>query len=130
MPYSTRTLIEDQRPGKNRGTTSKSEGINMARAQMWIDSNDGHDIGFLVEFANVLRNSSRFYLSDRPPHTNQSHEPCAVGWCGTWNDIATHGHGVYQVVKRARNGRVLIREVTDRAQLDEFLGDVGYPGLL
>lgn len=50
--------------------------------------------GFLIEHYNELSGGSRFELRDTPPYTNQSHQPRLSGWCGTWNNVGTYGHGL------------------------------------
>ena len=85
-------------------------------------------VGFLVEFSNAIRRSERYELRDRPPYTNQSHEPTLVGWCGSYNDLSTTGHGMARVVRLARNGRALVEELAG-ADLTAALEELGYPEL-
>lgn len=99
---------------------------------MWIDGeelNQG-DHGFLVEISNSVKGSERHELRNRPPRTNQSHEYRINGWCGTYNDTATYGRGVWKVVRVAKNGRAQIVEVTDREELEAFLDEYGFPELI
>lgn len=99
----------------------------------WIDGNGSEKVGekgFLVHIENKLKGSERYELRDRPPHTNQSHKPMLSGWCGSYNDTSTWGRGVWKIVQVARNGRVQIAEVTDKAELEAFLNDYGYPELI
>lgn len=86
------------------------------------------DVGFLVDISNPFRGSARYELRDIPPHTNQSYEPRLHGWCGTWNDTATHGCGMARVERVAKNGRVLVR-ILEGDQLFAALEDLGYPEL-
>lgn len=99
--------------------------------KLWIDGEHGvGDAGFLVRISNPVKGSDRYELRNRPPTTNQSHQPRARGWCGTWNDTATHGCGVWKVVRVAKNGRVQLVEITDRSALVAFLDEHGFPDLL
>ncbi len=41
-------------------------------------------------------------ISTSPAITNNSHEECAEGWCGTTNDWAVYAHGEYSTVEAAR----------------------------
>lgn len=99
--------------------------------QTWIGPDDSlsvGDTGFLVETARHGCAGS-CSLRSVPAHTNMSHEPRLHGWCGTYNDSATHARGMARVVKLARNGRALVRGLDGdelRAALEEF----GYPELL
>ena len=100
---------------------------------LWIRGRDGlavGDAGFLVRFANATKGSERYELRDRPPRTNQSHEPIPRGWCGTRNNTVRHGVGVWRVLQVARNGRVEIEEITDQDELAVFLAGHGYRDLL
>lgn len=99
---------------------------------MWItvgnDINEG-ERGFLIEYSNTLRGTSRHAVSPRPAHTNQSHQPRLSGWCGTWNDTATYADGMAEVVRVvAETGRALIRRLTP-AETRRELERLGYPDL-
>lgn len=104
---------------------------------MWID-HDPHfeehlgvgDTRFLINVYNSNREWDRYDLRDHPARTNVSNQPRAVGWCGTYNDTETHGCGVWRVTKVAKNGNLKIIKVTDKAELEEFLEEYGYPDLL
>ena len=103
--------------------------------QIWIDSDDLSTIevgetGFLVEVENQLTGYHAFSLYSSPPKTNQSHQYRAHGWCGTTNDTAVYGRGVWRVVRVAKNGRIKIEKITDRSKLETFLEECGFPGLL
>ena len=98
---------------------------------MWIDCDlKPGDAGFLVEITNDVKGSQRFELRDRPPTTNQSHMPRARGWCGTTNDVAVYGRGVWRVAKVAKNGRCKLEEITVWEEVLDFLEEYGYPDLL
>jgi hypothetical protein len=104
---------------------------------MWIGghkaASDGLNVGdpaFLVHISNAINGSERYELRDRPAYTNESHQPRPRGWCGSWNNVSTDGLGVWRVAKIAKNGRVQISEVVDRAELAIFLDEYGYPNLL
>jgi len=102
-------------------------------ATIWMDGSEAAavgDMGFLVRISNAIKGSERYELRDRPPATNQSHQPRAFGWCGTWNDTSTDGLGVWEVARVAKNGRVLVARVADRERLDAWLDEYGYPELL
>lgn len=97
----------------------------------WIGPDDTltvGDIGFLIEHYNESSGGSRFELRDTPPYTNQSHQPRLSGWCGTWNNVGTHGHGLARVERLARNGRALVRPL-DGDELTAALEELGYPEL-
>jgi hypothetical protein len=102
-------------------------------AALWIHGCDGlavGDAGFLVRISNAIKGNERHQLRHRPPHTDQSNEPIPRGWCGTRNNTATHGVGVWRVLQVAHDGRVEIREITDRDEIAAFLDEYGYPDLL
>ncbi len=85
--------------------------------------------GFLVEISHTTKGWTRYDLRDHPAKTNESFKPTLHGWCGTYNDVATHGRGMARVERVAKNGRALVRELTGdelAAALDEF----GYPDLM
>lgn len=100
---------------------------------MWIENdyqNRGYNyVGFLVCRVNQ-HGTERYNLEDHPPHGNTSGKPTPCGWCGTYNNIATYGMGVWRIVRIARNGRIEIAEVTDKDNLMKYLDDVGYPDLI
>ena len=102
----------------------------MSKNVMWIDAEDPIEVGFLIETSHETDGWTRFELADRPPYTNQSREPRPVGWCGSYNNVATYGRGVWAVARVARNGRTKIARVTDQGLLRDFLDTVGYPELL
>lgn len=99
---------------------------------IWIDGGElqAGERGFLVRNHHNTKGWNRYYLRDNPPRTNVSLEDRPYGWCGTCNDIATHGEGVWEVIKVAANGRAQLAEVTCPEKLEDFLEDVGYPDLL
>ena len=99
---------------------------------MWIDGDDLQvdQVGFLIEAENCIRGSDSHYLADRPACGNQSGMPRIRGWCGTTNDVAVYGRGLWRVVKIARNGRAKIEELTDRSAIESALDELGYPDLL
>lgn len=98
---------------------------------MWIGPDDTLVVGqagFLVETVNAMKGFRRFNLQSLPPHTNRSHQPRLVGWCGSYNDTSTHGHGLARVVRLAGNGRALV-EVLVGNELRAALERLGYPEL-
>lgn len=102
---------------------------------IWMDGPDhiSTPVGsayFLVEHHHTLRGSRRHELRDTPPRTNQSFEPRPVGWCGTTNNVATFGRGVWRVTRVAKNGRVHLSQVTDRDEIAAYLEEAGFPDLL
>ena len=86
------------------------------------------DKGFLIEHSNSTQGWERYELRDTPAYTNQSHKPKLHGWCGSWNDTATYGHGVWEVVRVAKNGRAFIKEL-EGDEMQAVLDDLGYPDL-
>lgn len=107
----------------------------MSNQTMWIDDVDQEMeeglTAFLVRVNNGVQGWTRYEMRARPPHTNQSNEPRPFGWCGSWNDASTTGQGVWRVIRVAKStGRVRIRQVTDRAELEAFLEECGYPDLI
>lgn len=86
------------------------------------------DTGFLIENSNENTGVSQYFLRDTPPYTNRSHEPRLHGWCGTWNNVGTHGHGMARVERVAKNGRAFVIELTG-AELADALDELGYPEL-
>lgn len=98
---------------------------------MWIGPDENlqvGDKGFLINVSNAIKGTDTYFLRDTPAHTNQSHEPRLRGWCGTWNDTATYGCGMWEVTRVAKNGRAFIRELEDR-ELFDALEEFGYPDL-
>jgi hypothetical protein len=87
------------------------------------------DRAFLVRHTHHTKQWTRYDLRDNPPQTNQSLEPRIVGWCGTYNDVATHGEGLVKVVKIARNGRLQVQDLDDNERA-EALEELGYPELI
>lgn len=98
----------------------------------WIGPDDSlelNDIGFLIEKSNPVNGGwERWELRDTPPHTNQSNMPRLYGWCGSYNDVSTNGHGVGKVIRVAKNGRCLIQVLEGDAQ-QAALDELGYPDL-
>lgn len=104
----------------------------MTDTTRWIGPDDRlavDMVGFLWCKSNSLQGWERWTLEDRPPYTNQSHQPRLTGWCGTYNDIATHASGVWKVVRMARNGRAFIRALQG-VELRDALNELGYPELI
>jgi hypothetical protein len=99
-------------------------------ATIWTDSDNvettGSDVGFLVLRSNALRGAESWHLQERPAHTNQSRVPRLRGWCGTYNDTATHARGLARISRVAGNGRIQLVPVPATAELLEQLG---YPDL-
>lgn len=85
-------------------------------------------VGFLIEKRQTMKGWTRFELRDTPAHTNQSNEPKLHGWCGTYNDLSTHGRGMVRVERLARNGRAFVRAL-EGEELAAALEELGYPEL-
>lgn len=98
--------------------------------QMWIDEQyfDG-DKGFLVESYDGNNGSTHYTLRNTPAYTNRSNEPRLHGWCGSYNNLSTTGYGAWKVIRVAKSGRVLIKEL-EGEELNEFLEEMGYPELI
>ncbi len=99
----------------------------------WIDGEtlSVGDIGFLVETTSYKNGSvTRFGLYDRPCHTNQSHEPQLVGWCGETNNVSRTAVGLAKVVKVAKNGRAQVVPVTGAEGAAWLRDEAGYPDLV
>ena len=100
--------------------------------KLWIEEQEEFEVGdsaFLISFFNESTASTRYVLRNTPAYTNRSNEPKLHGWCGTYNNIGTYGEGAWQVVRIAKSGRYLIKELT-RSELILFLEDMGYPELI
>jgi hypothetical protein len=102
---------------------------------LWIDGKNTCDAtgyvadnepAFLVEVYHENNGRTVHYLDRRPPHTNQSFKPQLNGWCGTTNNVARYGRGLAKIVRRAKNGRVLVVPVEPTREVLETLG---YPDL-
>ncbi len=103
----------------------------MTSTAKWIDEQPGYAVGnagFLIEVYNENTAGTRFSLDDSPPYTNRSNEPRLVGWCGSYNNVATYGCGAFKVVKVAKNGRLKIEKLSGE-DLQSFLEEMGYPDL-
>lgn len=86
------------------------------------------DVGFLICFTQST-GAETWVLRDTPAITNQTYEPRLHGWCGSYNNNkSTDAYGMARVVKRARNGRVLVEPLTGQALVDA-LEELGYPDL-
>lgn len=106
--------------------------------QKWIDAQVNEyetgpekvgDCGFLIEISNENTGGTRYKLSYTPAYTNQSNEPRLSGWCGTYNNVATYGAGVWKIIRIAKNGRTLIEEVPEGEERTAFLEEMGYPDI-
>jgi len=99
---------------------------------MWIGPDETLEVGsngFLIENSNPYDGWNRYELRDTPAFTNRSHEPRLHGWCGSYNNVSTYGHGFWVVTKVAKNGRALIKEL-DGDELAAALEELGYPELI
>ena len=99
---------------------------------MWIGPDEMlkvGDFGFLVQKSNDNNGWERYELRDTPAYTNRSIEPRLEGWCGTYNDVATYGCGMWRVERLARNGRAFIRKL-EGGELGAALEELGYPELM
>lgn len=97
----------------------------------WIDNrNDSEvgDVGFLVNVSNHMTGLDRYDLRGTPAHTNGSHMPKLYGWCGSYNDTATHARGLVKIVKVTNNGRAKVETLKGQA-LEDALEELGYPDL-
>lgn len=96
---------------------------------VWIDGTyDLGSLGFRIDRSTPGQGETTT-LSQRPAHTNQSHQPRLYGWCGSSNNTNTYANGVWKVTRVASNGRVQICEVTDHAEVEAWLDSVGFPDL-
>jgi hypothetical protein len=105
--------------------------MTRAAKVIWIDADSRlnvGDVGFLTEKSHELDHWTRYWLDDTPAYTNQSFMPRLYGWCGTCDNIAMYAHGMARVVRIARNGRILVREL-DGDELIAALEELGYPEL-
>lgn len=105
----------------------------MSNKQKWVDGDGEMTVGskgFLTCNHHELKGWSRYKLRDMPPKTNSSFEDRPYGWCGTYDNIATYGEGVWEVIRIAKNGRALLQEITDTETLAGYLDETGYPDLL
>lgn len=97
---------------------------------IWTDSDrievTGSKVGFLVRHDHLLHGTSVYSLTQRPAHTNRSHEPRLTGWCGSYNDISTHACGLGRISRVTGNDRVQVVAVEATPELLESLG---YPEL-
>ena len=101
----------------------------MTMPMQWIGPDESlavGDVGFLIEF--VRGAVSNWVLRDTPAHTSTFHNPQLNGWCGTYDDTATHAHGMAKVVKVARSGRAQVQHL-EGEELIAALEELGYPGL-
>jgi hypothetical protein len=98
---------------------------------MWIDSSNVEvdEIGFLQETFHENTGSKNYRLTDRPPKTNRSFEYKLEGWCGTYNNVATYGRGVWKIIKTLPNERIHIEEVLGDER-NMFLKEMGFPELV
>ncbi len=87
------------------------------------------EMGFLIEISHENTGATRHKLSYTPAYTNQSNQPRLEGWCGTYNNVATHGCGVWKIIRIAKNGRTLLEEVPDGPDRQAFLEEMGYPDI-
>jgi hypothetical protein len=100
----------------------------------WIDPqydlpNTVGTSGFLIRFDHENTGGASYALRDTPAHTNRSRVAKLTGWCGSTNNLATTALGVWTIIRVAKNGRLLVQEMTDPAALATFLDEMGYPEL-
>ncbi len=98
---------------------------------LWIDEQENYaagDAGFLTRFDYDNTGGERYILRDTPAHTNHSHMPRLIGWCGSYNNVSTNACGAWRVTRVAKNGRMLLSELAG-ADLAAFLEEMGYPDL-
>jgi hypothetical protein len=99
--------------------------------QQWIGPDESlslGDVGFLIQFSNENNGGSNWVLRDTPAYTNVSNVAELHGWCGSWNNVSTHAHGMAKVIRVAKNGRCLV-EALDGEELQLALEELGYPDL-
>ena len=85
------------------------------------------DTGFLILLSHPGR-AEQYIVRDTPAQTNRSFEDRLHGWCGSYNDLSTYACGIARVVRVARNGRVLVTQLTG-ASRSSALDELGYPDL-
>ena len=101
----------------------------------WADDEEGKykigSVGFIVERTHTLEGWTRYYLYQRPAHTNMSHCPKLYGWCGTTNDVGVFAHGLGIVANILANNRTCFLAIddADREAITEALDSLGYPEL-
>lgn len=103
---------------------------------MWIDLN-GYDVikpgyvGYLVSKSHATKGWETFTLGEEPARTNVSREPRLHGWCGSYNDVATHAHGIAKVVKinKAETRAYVTVLADDSPEAEAFKEETGYPEL-
>ncbi len=98
---------------------------------MWIGPDETLNVGdkgFLIEISHTTDRWERHELRDTPAYTNQSRKPKLNGWCGSYNNVATYGRGVWEVVRVAKNGRAFIKEL-EGDEMQAVLDYLGYPDL-
>lgn len=88
--------------------------------------------GFLVQSSRD-GGACVWRLTDRPLHTNQSHEPKLGSadehvWCGTTDNVARYACGLALVTKTHANGRARI-EAIEPKHVPAALEWLGYPEL-
>lgn len=102
---------------------------------MWIDNNNYGNfyvgsIGFLVRSLHTNNGMETCRLNARPLRTNISGEARLSGWCGETNNISRYAEGVWKITRQNKSGtRLLISKVTGK-DLEKFLEEEGYSGLL
>ena len=97
---------------------------------LWIGPDESlrvGDTGFLILLSHPGR-TDRYIVRGTPARTNQSFENRLYGWCGSYNDLSTYACGIVRVVRVARNGRVLVAQLTG-ASRSSALDELGYPDL-
>jgi hypothetical protein len=100
-------------------------------AQKWIGPDETlsvGDVGFLIEQTHENQGWTRYDFRITPAHTNMSREPKLFGWCGTTNNLSTHGRGMARVIRVAKNHRVLVEGLAG-AEVEAALEELGYPEL-
>lgn len=97
---------------------------------MWTDSTAAvGTIAFLIRSHHLTKRWERRHLSNRPQHTNMSHQPRLRGWCGTTDDISRSAEGVC-VVTRTTGTRALVRRIPQgSAEEREALETLGWTEL-
>lgn len=104
----------------------------------WIDAENSEgrlqagDMGFLVCQSNQLKGWETWTLRLDPARTNVSRQPRLHGWCGSYNDTATHAHGIAKVQRISASGaRACIELLSDDdPEAVAFIEASGYPELI
>jgi hypothetical protein len=87
------------------------------------------EIGFLVRMVDHA-GTERHVMWWCMPYSERTGEPTPRGDCGCRDGVSYTALGVWQLIQSGANGRVRIKEITERDKLILFLRGVGYPELI